>query len=390
MTRRLLLFVSTLTVACASASHATPTGDDASSPNADASTTDAPSDAPPAYVTCASPDTLPPTAACGSLAWAKSPVAAARPRNHHLTEIVQTASGPFLYEIGGVNANNPFANVDRAPIAGDGSLGAWVSQSPLPSAVGGLTGGVVSNVIVYAGGVTGFTVTGSTIVTDQAYSAVIADDGTVGAWKSAGSVLKPRMHAASFVNGSTIYILGGFEGTSVWQDAVSATVQPDGTVSAWQPAGQMAAPRSHFSVVQVGDRIFTAGGVAANPNSNTPCLADVYGGSIQSDGTLGGWSTMPSLPEPLCTHASFFYGGYVYIVGGIMENSVNAELSSAVYRAAVQADGSLAAWAKVHSLPIARGHVHQVPMFENHVYSVGGAIDFNLDSTTQVDIGTFQ
>jgi hypothetical protein len=31
-----------------------------------------------------------------------------------------------------------------------------------------------------------------------------------------------------------------------------------------------------------------------------------------------------------------------------------------------------------------------MPIFENHVYSFGGALDFNLSSTDEIDIGTFQ
>jgi N-acetylneuraminic acid mutarotase len=198
------------------------------------------------------------------------------------------------------------------------------------------------------------------------------------------------MHAGSFVTGNTIYVMGGFQGNTVWSDAVQATVEQDGTVSAWTPAGQIAGPRSHFSVVQVGPYIYMAGGLNSSPEGTGSCLTDVSKGYLQSDGTFGPWAAMPSLPEPLCTQASFFYGGYLYIVGGIMENAVNAEESSAVFRSAVGADGTIGAWAKAPALPIARGHVHQVPMFENHVYSVGGAIDFDLDSTSQLDIGTFQ
>jgi hypothetical protein len=41
-------------------------------------------------------------------------------------------------------------------------------------------------------------------------------------------------------------------------------------------------------------------------------------------------------------------------------------------------------------LLIARGHVHQFPLFKAHVYSVAGAIDFNLTSTDEIDVGSFQ
>ncbi len=93
------------------------------------------------------------------------------------------------------------------------------------------------------------------------------------------------------------------------------------------------------------------------------------------------------MPTGLATHSSFFYGGYLYVGGGI-DNAPAEE--KRVWRAPVNADHTLGAWEQTVSLPIARAHVHQLPIFGNHVYSFSGAIDFNLDSTDQIDIGTFQ
>jgi hypothetical protein len=95
---------------------------------------------------------------------------------------------------------------------------------------------------------------------------------------------------------------------------------------------------------------------------------------------------MPSLPVALATHASFFYGGYLYAGGGINDTGQEKR----VWRAPIGGDFTLGPWESVASLPIARGHVHQLPVLGNHVYSVAGAIDFSLDSTGEIDVGTFQ
>jgi hypothetical protein len=202
-------------------------------------------------------------------------------------------------------------------------------------------------------------------------------------------VVHPRMHGGAFVSGSTIYILGGFDDPSVWSDAVKATVQPDGTVSAWTSAGALPGPRSHFSVVRVGEYVYLAGGLAKSAYQNPPGLTDVSRAHLAADGTLESWTPMTSLPVPLATHASFFYGDYLYVVGGISLGSAAAQ-EKRVWRAAVATDGSLGAWEKAADLLVARGHVHQVPMLGDHVYSVGGAIDFNLTATGEIDVGTFQ
>jgi hypothetical protein len=335
-----------------------------------------------ATAACDSPDASP-SLPCGTLDFEKSPVAS-RLRNHHVTMLVPSSTGTMLYAIAGFNAGVPMNYVDRAPIQSDGSLGAWASETPLPDAVGGHVGELVSGVIVVAGGTT--ISDGSVVVTDQAYSAVVQTDGSLGAWKAAGSVLEGRMHAGSISKNDTMWVMGGFDNQSVWQDIVSAKVQPDGTVSTWTPAGQLPGPRSHFSVTQLDDYVFIAGGLSQSAFDDPPDLQDVWRGQIQPDGTVGAWTQMSNLLVAEATQASFFYGGYLHICGGINDTA----LENRCWRAPVNADRTLGTFEEIVSLPIARGHVHQMPVLGRNVYSVAGAIDFNLDSTTEIDVGTFQ
>jgi hypothetical protein len=371
---RLSLF---LLVACSASSppKETPTND-AAVP------LDALADAVPAYVTCADP-TLPTGTNCGNLAWVKSNVTA-RARNHQVTAIAQTASGAFLYALGGfggVQDSATFANVDRAPIQTDGSIGAWTSEAPLPLAAGGATGGVVAGIMVIAGGLTA-----SGTVTTNSYVATLGDSGGISAWTTGSSILNPRMHAGSFAQGNTMYILGGFEDMQVWSDIVRATVQADGTLSPWTTVGSLPGPRSHFATTLVGNYVYLTGGLNQSAFQNPPVLTDVTRALVAADGTLTEWTSLTPLTVPLATHASLYYGGYLYVVGGIN----NTADDNRVWRAPVLPDATLGAWQQVASLPIARGHVHQVPMFENRAYSVAGAIDLALDSTGEVDITTFQ
>jgi len=316
---------------------------------------------------------------CGTLAFDVSPVAS-RARNHHVTLIADTLSGPMLYAIGGAESEAAIAFVDRIPINADGSLGEWVSEPPLPTGTGGLVGDLVSGVIVVAGGTT------ASGTTDAAYSAVVETDGSLGPWKPAGSVGEGRMHAGSFSIGSTMWILGGFDNQSVWSDIVSATVSPDGTVSTWGAAGQLPGPRSHFSLTLLGSYVYITGGLSASAYNDPPDLADAWRGQVESDGTVDQWTQLTTLPVAEATHASFFYGGYLHVCGGI--NNVPAQ-DDRCWRAPVLADHTLGTWEDVSPLPLARGHVHQMPILGDKVYSIAGAIDFNLDSTTQIDIGVF-
>ncbi len=317
---------------------------------------------------------------CGTLAWAKSDVASP-PRNHHLTVIAQTAAGPFLYAIGGTNGLTNMGNVDRAPIHDDGSIGDFTSLGSIPRATGGMTGAIVNGVIVFAGGNRG-------TVTDAAYSAVINADGSLGPWKDAGSTLHFRMHPGSVVQGDTMFVLGGFNDPNVWDDIVSAKVAPDGTVSAWAPAGKLPGPLSHFSATLHDGYVYLAGGLDTSAFASPAPLAAAWRGHLLADGTIGEWTKMPDLPASVSTHASYFYGGYVYVGGGL--TSARYRISDAVWRAPIGPDHGLGPWETVAKLPINRAHVHQMPTFGTHVYSVAGAITLDLKSTTEVDVGVIE
>ena len=322
-------------------------------------------------------------AACETLSWSASPVIS-RKRNHHAIVLAQTAAGPFLYTLGGYDGSSGvLPNVDRVPIQSDGSLGAWVADEALTVPVAGHIGEVVSNVIVVAGGTMA-----SQAVTDSAYSAVIGSDGSLGAWTAAGSVGHPRMHAGSFVNGNTIYVMGGFQDPNVWDDAVMATVQPDGTVSAWTSAGMLPGPMSHFSVSFVDGYVYLAGGLAMSAFDNPPDLAAVWRASLATDGTLTGWTAMTPLSVANAVHGSFVHGGYLYVAGGVT-GTATAVIEDRVWRAPIAADHTLGAWQDAPKLPVARAHVHKLPVFQGLVYSIAGAIDFSLDSTSEIDIGSF-
>src|SRR4029078_372666 len=68
--------------------------------------------------TCDDPRSTP-DMSCGSATWATATVKS-RLRNHHLTFLSNTKSGPSLYVIGGGNANAMLPNADRLTLDANG------------------------------------------------------------------------------------------------------------------------------------------------------------------------------------------------------------------------------------------------------------------------------
>ena len=60
--------------------------------------------------------------ACGTALASTESASKSRKRNHHVTLLPQLAAGPFLYAMGGFDGMTvAYNNVDRAPIAADGT-----------------------------------------------------------------------------------------------------------------------------------------------------------------------------------------------------------------------------------------------------------------------------
>jgi hypothetical protein len=146
----------------------------------------------------------------------------------------------MLYAIGGANANEPLAFVDRVPLNADGSLGPWVTEPALPVAAGGLVGEIVSGVLVVGGGTTP-----AFVATDSVYVSLLNPDGSLAGWKAGPALNEARMHAGSMVQGSTMWVLGGFDGPNIWRDIVSTPDRaPGGTAGQVMPRS---ASRPHSS-----------------------------------------------------------------------------------------------------------------------------------------------
>jgi hypothetical protein len=337
-------------------------------------------------VGCSSPDVQPiPDAGpdvdpqTGTLAWATS-ATPSRPRNHHLTYIVHDSSGSaFLVATAGVNGGTLMNNTDIAPIAKDGTVGAFTDGPRYGTFVGGLTGANVNGVLVGAGGNMGAT------LTDWVFTSVVQPDGSLADWQKQAPMNEQRMHAASFAVGSRIWIMGGFNDASALGDVIFADVGADGTIATWNPGGTLDRARTHFAVSYNDGFAYVSGGLGTLPTVTSPTLKDVQRGTVEPDGTIDQWTQMTPMPSGICTHSSFVYGGWLYVVGGIDDTADSA----VVRRAQIQDDDTLGAWETAASLPQARGHVHQLPMENDRVYSVSGATDLSLDSTNAIFVGSF-
>jgi hypothetical protein len=293
-------------------------------------------------------------------------------RDHHVVFNARAGRSDVLYVGGGTDYRTMNDAVQRSVIGADGLPGPWVASTPLPKPLAGasavaargyvvLTGGQVAP----QGGLRGL------VRVAETYTAPIAADGSLGAWTPRPALPAPRFHHPSVYHDGRVYVVGGQGATEAEAGVFAARLGADGSLGAWQTLRPLPEPRSHHAIVIDRGALYVIGGLAGNPARQPVQHKSVLRATIGRDGTLGEWQTVSELPHSYATHSAFVSGDALWVVGGVEDNTT---FSARVWRAPLSRAGVLGAWSEVQPLPFGRGHVHQTPVIGGRVYSVGGRI----------------
>jgi hypothetical protein len=160
---------------------------------------------------------------------------------------------------------------------------------------------------------------------------------------------------------SVVYVVGGADSTNAPGNSVLyATVSSTGAVGTWTTnttvlpgslafaAAVVATPAN--SPVTGTSYLYVLGGDSTP--SGKP-VATVYLGTLSTSGAVTTWNTTTALPAAVHSLGAVIFNGSVYVAGG--SGSGNAPVATA-YRAAIRSDGTLGAWQTLTSLPFARSY----------------------------------
>ena len=211
------------------------------------------------------------------------------------TAALDTATtGGFLYVVGGVDAAGVATDdVWMARVELDGSVGSWVPTSPLPRPLHSADATLFRGFMYLTGGADS-----ANAPTDAVHRVAIAEDGTLGAWESIGTLPGPRAHHAQIGFGPFLHVIGGDAGTV---DPVAAglsgtetaavhfariSVRTGDLATGWTATDSMAKARSKHSAIFGGGALFTTSGVyAGQPGSSENAFA-----LLNNDGTTAPWN----------------------------------------------------------------------------------------------------
>ena len=159
---------------------------------------------------------------------------------------------------------------------------------------------------------------------------------------------------------SAVYVIGGADNTNTPRTSVLyATVSSSGALGSWSNTAVLPAAVAFAAAVVVSPAnapvtsayLLVLGG---DSTASGKPVATVYLGTLGASGAVTGWSTTSALPAPVHSLGAVVFNGSVYIAGGSAAGNTPV---ATVYRAPINSDGTLGAWAPLTSLPFARSYL---------------------------------
>jgi len=193
-----------------------------------------------------------------------------------------------------------------------------------------------------------------------------AERAWVAGWKQAKPILRARSGHTAVVTGDVIHMIAGVDGTNFLATSEYARIQPDGSLSDWQPGPSLNVERGFVTAVVHGNYVYIVGGGRGEHGHDL--LDSVERAEILPDGTLGPWVIEKSTMNigRRCSKVVVL-GDYMYSFGGF-----GGILLDTVERAKILPDGSLDEWLMLTDrLTVAR-YISGVKKAGDIVYVVGG------------------
>ena len=204
------------------------------------------------------------------------------------------------------------------------------------------------------------------------YTAPINHDGTLGPWTTDTSLPAAVYVSQAVVTKNRVYLLGGNIGSLSSSTVYTAPINPDGTLGAWTTANSLPADVAYSQAIVTKTQVYLLGGYC----NGISISSTVYTAPINPDGTLGEWTTSTPLPATVIFSQAIVTNNRVYLLGG----DVNGSDSSTVYTATINPDGTLGAWTTSTPLP-ATVYASQAIVTKTQVYLLGGIINDSPSST---------
>ncbi len=173
--------------------------------------------------------------------------------------------------------------------------------------------------------------------------------------------------AVSRPSGVSILVVGGRNSSgSPVNTVLGARVEASGGLGVWSVQQPLPEPiRSHALVASAdGSYLFVIGGWDGSRRRS-----DIWRAAVDAAGSVSGWTKIGDYPLAVANHDASVVGNRIYVAGGT--GSAGTALRN-VYYATIQTGGALGAWTPVQDVPEGL-HNHAMVAHNNRIYLIGGA-----------------
>ena len=240
-------------------------------------------------------------------------------------QATSAAYNGYVYEIGG-NTGSPTANTyynlictgTNSGASGcsttTGTLGtAWTATTSLPVALDQATSVVYNDYVYEIGGYNG------TSAVNTVYYAALNTNGTIGSWTATTSLPVALDQATSVVYNDYVYEIGGYNGTSAVNTVYYAALNTNGTIGSWSSSNNLPVATYQATSAAYNGYVYEIGGYNGSSNVST-----VYYAPINSGGATDIWNTTTSLPSAVDQAISIAFNGFIYELGGYTTAATSA------------------------------------------------------------------
>ncbi len=237
------------------------------------------------------------------------------------TALPQADQGPgvAVYK-GWIYAALGNGGVYRAETLGDGSLGLWIAEPSIEVNTGYRLGLKAYKGFLYAFGRYSY------VHYNVVRIAPIASNGSLGAWSTMTMPQARTQQAVHFYN-DRVYLVGGITSGNVILDSVySAPVNADGTWGTWRQEANLPTTLWYHSTVRIEDQIYLFGGLTGYSGG---LVTNIYRGTINPDGTLSGWAAVDTMPSSYVQAPGAVFSpssGRVFVIGGYSGSGATDEV----------------------------------------------------------------
>lgn len=203
----------------------------------------------------------------------------------------------------------------------------------------------------------------------------IRSDGTLSPWvEESSQMVEARGDAVGFATDSYIYAIGGINATDFLTTVERAPINSDGTLGVWTTIGATTTiVGDEGALIQYNQFIYVIGGYGYdNDVGYLAAVPDIYQTTINPDGSLGTWTLLSSkLVTGRVDFSAILIDTTIYVVGGYNERG---NYASSIERAFVYEDGTLSAFTDISAA--AAAHVDEGLFYDGTYLNVIGGYFF--------------